>query len=190
MNHFYEQIEGWFDFEDLYREAVRRTPFGGVMIEVGVYQGRSLAFLAVEALNAQKDLQVIGLDRFNWPHDAAARVWAFRQQFGLSNLSLHSADSVRGAATYQDASLDFVFLDADHTYESVLADLRAWFPKIKKGGVLAGHDLGHPEYPGVRMAVEQCFLDPRTTLDPECRYREIAPSSDNPGVSSFWVDIP
>ena len=45
-----------------------------------------------------------------------------------------------GAAFYEDNSLDFVFIDAAHDYESVKKDINAWFPKIKKGGVIAGHD--------------------------------------------------
>lgn len=36
--------------------------------------------------------------------------------------------------------LDFVYLDADHSYESVRADISAWWPIVRRGGVLAGHD--------------------------------------------------
>jgi len=41
----------------------------------------------------------------------------------------------------QDASLDFVFIDADHSYDAVYKDIVAWKPKVKQGGLLCGHDI-------------------------------------------------
>jgi hypothetical protein len=49
-------------------------------------------------------------------------------------------ESVSAAETYADGSLDFVFIDADHRVAAVEADCRAWWPKLKPGGVMAGHD--------------------------------------------------
>jgi cephalosporin hydroxylase len=42
---------------------------------------------------------------------------------------------------FKDASLDFVYLDGDHQTDAVVADIDAWKPKIRKGGILAGHDI-------------------------------------------------
>lgn len=39
-----------------------------------------------------------------------------------------------------DESLDFVYLDADHSYEGCKTDLECWYPKVKKNGIIAGHD--------------------------------------------------
>jgi len=44
---------------------------------------------------------------------------------------------------FEDQSLDFVYLDADHTYEAVIQDIKNWLPKIKKTGAIAGHDYHH-----------------------------------------------
>jgi predicted O-methyltransferase YrrM len=52
--------------------------------------------------------------------------------------------------------LDFVFIDADHGYESVLQDIKAWTPKLKAGGLLSGHDIN---LPSVQKAVEE-LIDP------------------------------
>lgn len=49
-------------------------------------------------------------------------------------------DSIEAAKEIADESLDFVFIDADHHYEPVKADLIAWTPKVRKGGIVAGHD--------------------------------------------------
>jgi len=63
--------------------------------------------------------------------------------------------SVVAATHYRDGYFDFVYLDADHTYVAVLADLVAWWPKVRAGGVMAGHDYC-PASPvcadGVRVA--------------------------------------
>ena len=44
------------------------------------------------------------------------------------------------AKTVPDESLDFVYIDADHTYESVKEDINAWAKKVRKGGIVSGHD--------------------------------------------------
>ena len=48
--------------------------------------------------------------------------------------------SIAAAATFADATLDFVFIDADHSYEAAKADIAAWRSKVKPGGILCGHD--------------------------------------------------
>ena len=54
----------------------------------------------------------------------------------------------------QDVEFDFCFIDADHSYESVLADIKAWAPKVKEGGCVIGHDI---DFPSVRKAVEEVY---------------------------------
>jgi len=48
--------------------------------------------------------------------------------------------SPQAAEDFKDHSLDFVYLDGDHTEPIVLAELRAWVPKLKSGGLMGGHD--------------------------------------------------
>lgn len=56
------------------------------------------------------------------------------------------------AANRVDGNLDFVYIDACHQYESVIEDIRTWLPKVRKGGLLAGHDFCDV-WPGVARAV-------------------------------------
>lgn len=67
-------------------------------------------------------------------------------------------DSSETAQGYDDKSLDFVFIDADHAYENVKRDINAWLPKIKSGGILAGHDY-ISTHSGVKRAVDELFKD-------------------------------
>lgn len=64
--------------------------------------------------------------------------------------------SVDAAPAVPDRTLDFVFLDGEHSKEAVSEDLDAWWPKVRNGGIVCGHDWEHPEFPvfGVREAIE------------------------------------
>ena len=53
--------------------------------------------------------------------------------------------------------VDFVYIDADHSYEGVWGDICTWFPKVRAGGVIAGHDYDHSSFPGVKRAVDGFF---------------------------------
>jgi len=51
--------------------------------------------------------------------------------------------------------LDFIFIDALHTYDGVLNDLERWYAEIRIGGLISGHDYNHPNFPGVTKAVDE-----------------------------------
>jgi predicted O-methyltransferase YrrM len=69
------------------------------------------------------------------------------------------------AASIADESLDFVFVDANHSYDSVREDLLAWMPKVKPGGWVMGHDINWPSVkqaadeliPGYMIGPDNCF---------------------------------
>lgn len=49
--------------------------------------------------------------------------------------------SSAAAIQFPDDFFDVIYLDANHSYESVLNDLKAWYPKLKTGGYMSGHDI-------------------------------------------------
>ena len=53
--------------------------------------------------------------------------------------------------------LDFVYIDADHSYQGVWRDLCRWAKKIRVGGIIGGHDYGHVNFPGVKQAIDEFF---------------------------------
>jgi hypothetical protein len=57
----------------------------------------------------------------------------------------HRAFMLRGLSSelidlFQDESLDFVYIDGNHAYDFVVEDINLWYPKVKKGGLVMGHD--------------------------------------------------
>ena len=76
------------------------------------------------------------------------------------------------ALLFAPASLDLVYLDANHYEPHVRADIAAWRTKIKQHGLLAFHDYGHSEFPGVKNAVDSVLGTPHATyIDGTCAFR-------------------
>jgi hypothetical protein len=80
-----------------------------------------------------------------------------RTDFAADRRSIMRMKSTEAAEQFEDKSLDFVFIDADHSYEGCRDDIKAWMPKLKPGGLLSGHDYGNTNYEkfGVDRAVQE-----------------------------------
>jgi len=116
------------------------------IIEVGVSKGKYLKKLA----QAEPEV-LIGVD----PWDTTNMVsynesleetdkwykrlteWSNKQNISIQLIRDYSLNAVK---QFYDEFFDFVYLDADHSYESVKKDLESWWPKVKKNGILSGHD--------------------------------------------------
>lgn len=72
------------------------------------------------------------------------------------------SDSVKAASLFKDRSLDWIYIDAGHTFEEVWNDLHAWLPKVKINGVVSGHDYLLPD---VRSVVDSYFYDVKLMSD-------------------------
>lgn len=66
-------------------------------------------------------------------------------------------ESIEAAETFKDSFFDMVYIDAIHDYEHAKQDIEIWKNKIKKGGILAGHDY-EKRFPGVKKAVDEIGL--------------------------------
>ncbi len=66
-----------------------------------------------------------------------------RVRFAQGRGRLLQAYSLEAAGAFENESVDFAFIDADHTFEAVDNDLKAWWPRVKPGGVILGKDYGH-----------------------------------------------
>lgn len=84
---------------------------------------------------------------------------AFRKATARFNNVKHfvgtSTDAAGNCAV--EGQFDLIFIDASHTYEDVMADLSRWWPRVRNGGVMAMHDYGHGDFPGVKQAADERF---------------------------------
>jgi hypothetical protein len=74
------------------------------------------------------------------------------QRFKNSKCIVNRAPSIVAVKWFIESELDFVYIDGEHTHKAVLDDLRAWWPIVRKGGVVAGHDYNMP---GVKNGVDE-----------------------------------
>jgi predicted O-methyltransferase YrrM len=77
------------------------------------------------------------------------------KQAGVSGSIRLLPTTTLDAAQWWTQPLDYLYVDADHSYGGVLADLRAWVPHVKPGGLILGDDYGSDIYPGVKQAWDQ-----------------------------------
>lgn len=83
------------------------------------------------------------------------------KRFGnCPKVSILKTSSLEASKFFRDSYLDFAYIDACHSYEAVKQDLTAWYPKVKNGGVLAGHDYDSKIYPGLARAVDEFIERP------------------------------
>lgn len=167
MNHFYFAIDGWFNYQHIYLEAVRR--YDGVFVEIGAWKGCSTSFLAVEAFRSQKAIDIHVVDTFAGSdedaHLADPDLANLRETFDRNTapvadlLTVHQMPSIEAAKLFEDGSVSFVMIDAAHDYESVKADIAAWMPKVKPGGWLCGDDIEWGEGRPVKRAVAEVLPD-------------------------------
>lgn len=177
MTHL--DIPGWFDFADLYGDQVRSVNGSPAhFVEVGSWLGKSAAYMAKRIAESKKQIRFDAIDNWAGGQDERYNGLATRDRVAASGRDLFSswsrnltsvgaaeyvrpvrASSPEAADGYADNSLDFVFIDGDHRPAAVHDDLSAWFPKIKAGGTLAGHDFDEdgPKEAATRFAREKAL---------------------------------
>ena len=165
MEHFYDKINGWLTFTDLYKEVIKNIKDGGHAVEVGTWHGKSAVFFAVELINSNKKIQFDCVDTWMGSEEHKHNTNIINNN--LYELFLKNIDpvkhvinpirlpSIEASKLYENESLDFVFIDAAHDYQNVKQDINAWYEKVKYGGILAGHDYYSSGFKGVALAVDE-----------------------------------
>ena len=121
-----------------------------IAVEVGVWRGDYSDAIMV-SLNPK---EFYGVDPYRlYPGMVSAPGPEYDTQAKLDDLALRvearyekkgavliRETSERASQMFDDNSVDFVYIDGDHTYEGVMLDIQCWWPKIRPGGILSGDD--------------------------------------------------
>jgi hypothetical protein len=169
------EIHGWFQWRSGQEEAVRHFEEGARFVEVGNFLGRSLCSLGELVQQSGKRIAVIGVDscRGSGVEGPSGKDYHARAvakgggtfagtlhrniiSCGLADtVSLIVSDSVAASRFFADHSIAWVHLDARHDREHLIADIRAWLPKVRSGGWLSGDDYDEVKWPEVVATVRE-----------------------------------
>ena len=194
-----EQIPGWDPIVAIYKKWLETPPrTGAVVVEVGVALGRSLSFIADWCLaNQRTDIEVWAVD--SWCHHEPNGEQQTMASVAGGDFSLYvkmmlehdpkafefirpiRATSERAARMFEPGSVDLVLIDADHTYQGCMTDIRAWLPKIRSGGIIGGDDHHEVHHPGVIQACQEAF---------GAEYDVIHGANGWPDGRAWWKGVP
>jgi predicted O-methyltransferase YrrM len=155
-------------------ELARQVPGDEAIVEIGVYKGRTVSYLAFGTRQGE-GAAVYGIDPWDLQDqrtqtraqrrlgfaDVTTRRIAERtvQQQGMrAHVTLIRGFSTEIAESWDGPKIGLLFVDGDHTHESVRADVQAWLPHLAEGPVIAFDDYGKTVNPGVSQAVNE-FVD-------------------------------
>lgn len=151
MEHFYQDIEGWFSYDYVYKDMVAQADDSSLFVEIGSYKGKSAAYMCVEIANSGKKIKFECIDPMelmggylDMPQnekdgysfeDFTQRLEPVKDYYKLIRMT--SDDAV---GLYEDGSIDFLLIDGDHSYEGVYKDIINYLPKMRSGGLIVGDD--------------------------------------------------
>lgn len=137
------------------------------MIEIGAYTGESTQIFASTGIFSE--INVIEPFKFNESFNNTSiediQKWnKVEEEFKnntrfFNNVNLIKDYSHNVSTIFADKSVDLVYIDGDHSYQAVNKDIELYLPKIKQGGILAGHDYSK-SWPGVVKAVDERLGSP------------------------------
>ena len=178
MKPLIETFQAEFELEQMVAAVERHDP--ETALEIGIWDGGTLWHwlqIAYEVVAVDDRMRRQG-DWFEWAQEKHTELHLYQ---GMSN------DPSVIEKVEQHAPYDFLFIDADHTYPSVLADWNNYSPMVKEGGLVAFHDIfARPGYGVSRLWGE-------LTSTEGCRYMEIRHNevqADNEGlcgIGLIWV---
>lgn len=173
MGHaFQSPIRRWEVLAGL-AESINAKSF----VEVGCKEGRTTGFMLANL----PELEVIAIDPWapiantdesykDWDYQKITEDFWANVGMNESRLKMLRMTSEEAAGDYyrnlQGWPFDLVFIDAGHDYENALADIRDWWPLVREGGILCGHDYQHT-FPGVMRAVAKAFPLIRVAVCPD-----------------------
>lgn len=151
LNHKFgwREIEGWFNFCRVYDRIIRESKSGDQIVEVGTWFGKSTCYLTSRAKMSGKPLKIFAVDNFKknlsvLKQNSKSIYSEFIQNMTKAGvidiITVLPIESTVAAHNFSNESLSTVLLNNNQNYEQILSELKAWYPKVKKGGIIAGQN--------------------------------------------------
>jgi predicted O-methyltransferase YrrM len=172
LNPEFNEIPGWFAYEELYNTMVDTAPNGSNFVEVGSWFGKSTNYLATKIRESKKNINFTCVDTWKGTDDEELHqnivgafngdiFYEFVDNTVLSNnyatFDMIKDTSHNAANQFQNNSINFIMLDAGHSYESLMEDIKVWYNKVTPGGIISGDDYG--VFSGVTQAADEFFYN-------------------------------
>lgn len=178
----YENINGWFNYESFYDAMIERFDNAN-FVEIGAWKGKSACYMGERLKDTGKNIRYTVVDNFKGSPTEKVHL----QDKEIVNGTLYETflKNIRPLRAFigvirdnsedvpqhlSDSTIDFLFIDGDHTYEAVKRDIKLWLPKVKKGGVISGHDY---DLESVKRAVDEIFPDRKIWDKSNVWYKEL-----------------
>jgi predicted O-methyltransferase YrrM len=168
----FNEIPGWFSYKEIYDKMVESASFNSTFVEIGTWFGKSTNYLAQKIRESKKNINLVAIDTFKGTDTEVLHKTIVNQfdgdiffEFVDNTIQTNNYDtfdvikdtSQNASKTFSNSSVDFLMLDAGHTYDEVKLDLHTWYHKIKSGGIISGDDYGTNVFPEVTQAVNEYF---------------------------------
>jgi len=167
-----DNVEGFYTYYQILLSYIFWQNKNGKFVELGSYFGKStiVTLLATEG----NDFEFHAIDIFTGSPEHEERLKGKNtydqycenlKKFNVfDRVQTHIGTSFEWSQKFEDETIDGIFIDAAHDYDNVVLDIESWYPKIKPGGFMIGHDYPHPNDPnggfhGLRDAVNEHVRD-------------------------------
>jgi len=149
-------------------------------VEIGLYKCSMLKMI-LKSNMSDKIEEYWGVDNFNhiesgYHRELTTEVWdmayaqACRLMIKHKSLRILRMKSVNASMLFKNGYIDMIFIDGSHDYDSVSEDIKSWEPKIRKGGIISGHDYDYKTGKwgwNVKKAVDDYYGE-RVNILPGC----------------------
>jgi len=132
-----------FDFAFYYEKIAKDLPNDSKIVEVGVANGDSAIYLAQQIHKTGKKFKLYMVDNMDYgKYIQMKTIYENIIKSGLGEfIEVVPYESLKAVKLFNDGFLDFVYIDSSHEYEQTKKEIATWFPKVKDGGILSGHDF-------------------------------------------------
>ncbi|MCG8379925.1 MAG: class I SAM-dependent methyltransferase [Proteobacteria bacterium] len=170
------KIFGYSRYVDFYRTIIQNAEDDQIFVELGSFLGQSTAAMAFFIEESKKEISFYAIDIFeisefsDEPHSKVIEnhggnfFEAFIDNLEKARIKDYvlplKGKSLDMVNKFNDRSISYIMIDASHKYEDVVDDIKAWFPKMKMGGIISGDDY---DWPDVSRAARDTLGNVRVT---------------------------